>query len=75
MLVIDVHRQRRHPAVILQLPMPILCRTNIKRDHSGALWFELMIMKYTIVFTREAIEGLKVFDTRQKNILLDAIEV
>lgn len=31
-------------------------------------------MKYTIVFTREAIEDLKVFNVRQKKILLDAIE-
>jgi mRNA-degrading endonuclease RelE of RelBE toxin-antitoxin system len=31
-------------------------------------------MKYTIVFTREAIEDLKAFNARQKKNLLDAIE-
>ena len=31
-------------------------------------------MKYTIVFTREAIEDLKAFKARQKKILLNTIE-
>ncbi len=32
------------------------------------------LVKYTIVFTREALEDLKAFNARQKRILLDGIE-
>jgi len=49
---------------IFMIYTPILGGTGFKRDHPGALRFELMIMKYTIVLPREAIEGLKVSKAR-----------